>query len=118
MNEEAKKALYYGRPFILESDYNDVKEGNFKIAGERVNKRSLLILAATVVVGLVFLTNALSSLLIWIDMQDSRSMTAFALWSLISVVVLVYGVRHYRRLSKVAKWLRKQTQAVEQPVNL
>jgi len=114
MTEEAKKALHYGRPFITQKDFDNVREGNYAAAGQSIKNRGWIILLVAVVVGLIFLTNAMSSFLLWVDIQDSRSLTSFVLWALVSVVILIYGLRYFKRLSKSGKWfLRKSTGTVE-----
>ncbi|AXJ02049.1 hypothetical protein CYPRO_2811 [Cyclonatronum proteinivorum] len=108
LTEEAKKALYYARPFITAADYDNVKEGNHAAAANRIKKRSWLMLLITVLVSTIFLMNSIFRLFEYIETERGAALTAVLLWGLVALVCLIYGFRHFSRLSRTSRWLKEK----------
>ncbi len=104
MNEEAKKALHYSGPFIFSKDYEDTKEGRFGIVGARIRKRGWILLLVSVIISLVFFLNGMSAAVVWFEHPDTRHLVSLTLWTVVAAFALMYGVRHFLRLSKTGAW--------------
>lgn len=105
LTEEAKKALHYARPFITAADYEDVKQGDHGTAARRIKKRSWLMLLTTLLVSTIFMMNSVFRLFEYLETERSAALTAVGLWALVALACLIYGIRHYARLSRTGRWL-------------
>ncbi|MCC5932645.1 MAG: hypothetical protein LAT75_04135 [Candidatus Cyclonatronum sp.] len=105
LTEEAKKALYYARPFVTAADYEDVKQGDNAAAAKRIRNRSWFMLLISVLVSSIFLLNSVFRVFEYLETERSGALTAVVLWALVGLVCLISGFRYYMRLSRTGRWL-------------
>ncbi|MCH8567314.1 MAG: hypothetical protein LAT67_03590 [Balneolales bacterium] len=105
MTQEESKALSYARPFVLDKDFERVKNKQYSEASSAIQLRSILFLAVMVVSSLLFFLNGLIRLFEYAETFESSAITGVIVWMLTSVLFIIYGLRYYLRLRKVGRFL-------------